>query len=154
MKSELLSESETERIFVLILDNEEEAFGTIQDFCAQEGISAATVTAIGAFAGAMVGWFDFQSRTYREIPVAEQCEVLSLIGDVAVGDDGKASLHLHAVLGLSDGSTKGGHFLKGTVHPTLEVVLREAPAHLRRRKRKDLGIALIDLETEPRQRPG
>jgi len=31
---------------------------------------------------------------------------------------------------------------------------RSSPAHLRRRKRKDLGIALIDLETEPRQRPG
>lgn len=147
MKSTLLSESETDRTFVLILDNEE-AFSAIQDFCAREGISAATVTAIGAFAEAMVGWFDFQSRTYRKIPVAEQCEVLSLIGDVAVGDDGKPSLHLHAVLGLHDGTTKGGHFLKGTVHPTLEVVLREAPAHLRRRMRKDLGIALIDLVKE------
>lgn len=150
MKSKLLSESETERIFVLILDNNEEAFGTIEGFCATEGISAATVTAIGAFADATVGWFDFQAKTYREIPVAEQCEVLSLLGDVAVGDDGKLSLHLHAVLGLSDGSTKGGHFLKGTVHPTLEVVLRETPAHLRRRRRKDLGIALIDLGTETR----
>lgn len=145
MKSTLLSESASERIFVLILDNEEEAFRTIQDFCTGEGLSAATVTAIGAFAEATVGWFDFEAKSYREIPVAEQCEVLSLLGDVAVGDDGKASLHLHAVLGLRDGSTKGGHFLKGTVHPTLEVVLRETPAHLRRRRRKDLGIALIDL---------
>jgi hypothetical protein len=41
--------------------------------------------------------------------VSEQCEVLSAIGDVAVGDDGKASLHVHVVLGLSDGSTRGGH---------------------------------------------
>lgn len=154
MKSTLLSESATERTFVLILDNEEEAFSAIQDFCAKEGISAATVTAIGAFAEAIVGWFDFQAMTYRKIPVAEQCEVLSLIGDVAVGDDGKSSLHLHAVLGLRDGSTKGGHFLKGTVHPTLEVVLCETPAHLRRRMRKDLGIALIDLVTEARQRSG
>jgi uncharacterized protein len=33
----------------------------------------------------------------------------------------------------------------GTVRPTLEVVLTEAPSKLRRRKRADLGIALIDM---------
>ena len=49
------------------------------------------------------------------------------------------------VLGLSDGSTRGGHLLAGTVRPTLEVVLTEVPVALRRKKRADLGIALIDL---------
>ena len=34
--------------------------------------------------------------------------------DVAVGDDGKPSLHVHIVLGLSDGSTRGGHLMAGT----------------------------------------
>ena len=38
-----------------------------------------------------------------------------------LADDGKPSLHLHAVLGLRDGTTRGGHFLKGIVRPTLEV---------------------------------
>lgn len=74
--------------------------------------------------------------------------MLSAIGDVAVGDDGKASLHVHVVLGLSDGSTPGGHLLKGTVHPTLEVVLTETPVRLRRRKRPELGIALIDADPQ------
>ncbi|WP_051336740.1 PCC domain-containing protein [Rhizobium sullae] len=72
-------------------------------------------------------------------------EVLSLIGDAAVDDEGKASLHLHGVLGFPDGSTKGGHFMKGHVRPTLEVLIRETPAHLRRRKQPNLGIALIEL---------
>ena len=57
----------------------------------------------------------------------------------------KASLHIHIVLGLSDGSTRGGHLLAGTVRPTLEVVLTEVPSKLRRKKRADLGIALIDI---------
>jgi predicted DNA-binding protein with PD1-like motif len=67
-----------------------------------------------------------------------------MIGDIAVDEEDKKSLHLHAVLGLSDGSTRGGHFMEGHVRPTLEVVVRETPAHLRRRKKPDLGIALID----------
>jgi len=48
------------------------------------------------------------------------------------------------VLGLSDGSTRGGHFLSGIVRPTLEVMLTEVPAKLRRKKRPELGIAALD----------
>jgi predicted DNA-binding protein with PD1-like motif len=73
--------------------------------------SGASVTAIGEHA--KVGWFDIEAKRYKPIPVSEQCEVLSLIGDIAQGDDGKASLHLHAVLGLKDGSVRGGSRLRG-----------------------------------------
>ena len=65
------------------------------------------------------------------------------MGDIIQGDDGKASLHLHAVLGLPDGALRGGHFLSGSVQPTLEVTITETVAHLRRKKRA--GIALIRI---------
>jgi len=145
MRSKLLSESDGVRTFVVVLDAGDEAFQSISDFAAAESIAAAAVTAIGAFESATVGWFDFESKSYRRIPVAAQREVVSAIGDIAAGDDDKPSLHLHAVLGLSDGSTRGGHLLDGIVRPTLEVMVRETPAHLHRRKRPELGIALIDL---------
>ena len=144
MKSRIVSDEPGAQVHVVILDWGEEAFGTLTKFANDADISAASLTAIGAFERATVGWFDMASKTYRKIEVNEQCEVLSAIGDVGVGDDGKASLHVHIVLGLADGSTRGGHLLAGTVRPTLEVVLTEAPARLRRRKRADLGIALID----------
>jgi uncharacterized protein len=48
-------------------------------------ITAASLTAISAFERATVGWFDFEKKTYIE--VFEQCEILSAIGDLAVGDD-------------------------------------------------------------------
>jgi uncharacterized protein len=137
-----------ERVFVLILDQGEEAFKAIADFADEEGIDGASVSAIGAFAEAKVGWFDLAAKKYKPIAVNEQCEALSLMGDVAKGDDGRASLHLHAVLGLRDGSVRGGHFLSGSVRPTLEVTIRETVADLRRKKRADLG-ALISIQPEP-----
>ena len=76
--------------------------------------------------------------------------MLSALGDFAVGDDGKASLHIHIVLGLADGSTRGGHLIEGTVRPTLETVITETEGGLRRRKREELGIALIDLDADVR----
>ena len=147
MKSKLVSDGPGAQVYVVILDSGEEAFAALARFANDANLSAASLTAIGAFERATVGWFDFASKSYRKIQVDEQCEVLSAIGDVAVGDDGKASLHVHIVLGLSDGSTRGGHLLAGTVRPTLEVVLTESPARLRRKKRADLGIALIDITT-------
>jgi predicted DNA-binding protein with PD1-like motif len=135
---------------IAVLESGEEAFATLTKFANDAQITAASLTAIGAFERATVGWFDFDKKTYKKIAIDEQCEVLSAIGDVAVGDDGKASLHVHVVLGLSDGTTRGGHLLEGKVRPTLEVVLTDAPAHLRRKKRADIGIALIDLGVEKR----
>lgn len=145
MKHKLLADDAGERTFILVLDEGDEAFGCITAFAEREGVTAASITAIGAFRVATIAFFEFQTKTYRKIPVEVQSEVLSMLGDVAVDDAGKASLHLHVVLGFEDGSTKGGHFLEGYVRPTLEVVLRETPVKLRRCHRADLGIALIDL---------
>ncbi|TWF43963.1 PPC domain-containing DNA-binding protein [Neorhizobium alkalisoli] len=147
MKSKDLGDTNpwSERNWILVLDEGEDAFDAISRFAEEKQISGASLTAIGAFSTATLGFFDFATKKYKEIPVDRQTEVLSAIGDVATGDDGKASLHMHVVLGLEDGSTRGGHFMKGTVHPTLEVIIRESAVGFRRRKRDDLGIALIDL---------
>lgn len=144
MKSKSINDG-AERIFVLVLAQGEEAFKIITEFADKEKISGASVSAIGAFSRAHLGWFDLAEKKYQPIDVNSQCEVLSLMGDVAQGDDGKASLHLHAVLGLKDGTLRGGHLLSGLVQPTLEVTIRETVAHLRRKKRADLGIALISI---------
>ncbi|RVT72194.1 DUF296 domain-containing protein [Agrobacterium sp. CNPSo 2736] len=143
MKSRLLA-SGSERTFILVIDPEEEAFEAIRRFARAENINAASVTAIGAFATATLAFFDLSTKDYKEIPVTDQSEVLSLLGDITLDENDTPNPHLHVVLGFADGSTKGGHFLKGMVRPTLEVVIRETPAELRRSYRREFGIALID----------
>ncbi len=147
MKSTTVASDAGAETRVVVLDAGEEAFASLTKFANDARITAASISAIGAFETATVGWFDFDKKTYKRIEITEQCEVLSAIGDVAVDDDGKASIHVHVVVGLSDGSTRGGHLLKGKVRPTLEVVMIDTPAKLRRRKRPDIGAALIDLDS-------
>jgi hypothetical protein len=84
---------------------------------------------------------------YVPISVHEQVEVLSLIGDIAQGDDGPM-VHAHVVVGTSSGAARGGHLLEARVRPTLEVLVTESPGHLRRRFDPAFGIALIDLSGE------
>ena len=131
--------------YVVVCDPGDEAVAALTQFAQAEDLEAASIAAVGAFERAVVGWFDRAAKDYRRIPVGEQCEVLSLLGDVAQGQDGPI-LHMHVVLGLSDGTTRGGHLLEGTVFPTLEVVVTETPAQLRKVMRPDIGIALIDLD--------
>ena len=73
----------------------------------------------------------------------EQVEVVSLLGDIALGPDGKPALHPHVVVSRADGSAMGGHLLEAHVRPTLEVVLTESPRYLHRRKDHESGLALI-----------
>ncbi|QTK81422.1 Hypothetical protein AT6N2_L0510 [Agrobacterium tumefaciens] len=143
MKSRLLAGG-AERTLILVIEPEEEAFEAIKRFAKRENINAASVTAIGAFSTATLAFFDLASKEYKEIPVSAQSEVLSMLGDIVLDENETPNPHLHVVLGFADGSTRGGHFLKGMVRPTLEVVIRETPAELRRSYRKDFGIALID----------
>lgn len=131
--------------YVVVCDPGDEAVTALTQFAQAEDLEAASIAAVGAFEHAVVGWFDRAAKDYRRIRVDEQCEVLSLLGDVAEGQDGPI-LHMHTVLGLSDGTTRGGHLLEGKVFPTLEVIVTETPAQLRKVMRPDLGVALIDLD--------
>jgi len=145
MKSKLLTQANGAKMHIVVLDPGEEAFSAIGEFAKREKISAASISAVGAFRRAKVGWFDFASKKYLPIEIDQQCEVLSVLGDIAVDDKGKPSVHVHAVLGVRDGSTRGGHLLEAIVNPTLELTITETPVQLRRTSRPELGIALIDL---------
>ena len=144
MKSKVVEDADVVS-YVVVCDPGDEAVAVLEEFARSEQLEAAQITAIGAFERATVGWFDPAARQYRRIPVDEQCELLSLVGDVAMGADGPVP-HLHVVLGLSDGTTRGGHLLEGQVFPTLEAVVTENPAYLRKVVRPEIGIALIDLD--------
>jgi predicted DNA-binding protein with PD1-like motif len=118
--------------------------GELGRFVRENEVEAASITAIGAFRDALLGYFDWPAKQYRKIVVDEQVEVLSLIGDVAVANEGP-SLHLHAVLGRADSSVVGGHLLEAHARPTLEVILVQAPSYLRKFRDATTGLPLITI---------
>jgi predicted DNA-binding protein with PD1-like motif len=147
MRSKLLAEDE-ERTYAVVFETGDEVSSGLASFARESRLGAARLAAIGAFARATLGYFDIDRKEYRRIPVDEQVEVLSLIGDVTL-KDGEPQVHAHVVLGKSDGTALGGHLLEAVVRPTLEVVLVESPGHLRRRYDEATGLALIDLDLAP-----
>ena len=142
MKSTLL-DATGPRTWVLIFDKGDEPVAGLTAFAKAQNLGAAHFTAIGAFSDVTLGYFDRAKRDYKKIPLHEQVEVLSLLGDVAL-DKGEPKVHAHVVVGRADGEARGGHLLEAHVWPTLEVVLVESPRHLRKRHDPETGLALID----------
>jgi predicted DNA-binding protein with PD1-like motif len=143
MKSKLLHESAGQRTYAVILETGEEAMQCLAQFAKKENISAAQLTAIGALSDAKLSYFDWDKKKYLPIPVREQVEVASLVGDVALGPSGEPTLLIHIVLGRRDGAALAGHLAETHVRPTLEVILTEAPAHLQKVHDPESGLALI-----------
>jgi predicted DNA-binding protein with PD1-like motif len=144
VKAKLLH-ADGQKTYAIVFDGGDEVAAGLQAFARERGIAACHFTGIGAFRDVTLGFFDRARKDYRRIPVAEQVEVLSLVGDVAL-DRGAPKIHAHVVVGKADGTAHGGHLLEAHVWPTLEVVLVESPAHLRRRPDPESGLALIDLD--------
>lgn len=133
------------RTFALILQAGDEAMSCLKRFATENGVGAAQMTAIGAFERAVLKYFDWNAKAYRDIPVAEQVEVAALIGDISLDPEKKPAIHVHLVLGRRDGSALAGHLGEGVVRPTLEVIIHETPRHLQKTFDTRSGLALIDI---------
>ena len=145
MRAKLIDEHD-QRVFAVIFDTGEDPMAGLTRFAEEQDLKASSFTAIGAFSEATLGYFDWEKKDYERIPVPEQSEVLSLIGDLALEGQNRKKVHAHVVLGRRDGTACGGHLLGAKVRPTLEVILTESPGHLQRRHDPQSGLSLITIE--------
>jgi uncharacterized protein len=152
MQTALLHEHDGHRTFAVVLANGDEALASLTAFVTEHHVTAAHFTAIGAFSRVIVAYFDWATKAYRNIPIEEQVEVLSLAGDIAI-DRGQPKVHAHVVVGKADATAHGGHLVEGHVRPTLELILTELPRHLQRRRDRESGLALIDPLAGPIRKP-
>ena len=144
MRSRRLDETDGLVTYALVFDTGDEVNETLLAFAREQKVDSAHFTGIGALTDVVLGYFQWDRKAYKRIPVDEQVEVLTLAGDIAL-ENGEPKVHAHVVIGKSDGSAYGGHLLEARVRPTLEVILVESPTPLRRTYDAETGLALIDL---------
>ncbi len=129
--------------FLLVFERGDEIGETLTTFARERAIHGASFTAIGACQRATIAYWNSDTKEYEKIEIAEQVEIVSLTGNIALGEDGQPRVHGHVALGKRDGALIGGHFLSGDVHPTLELFLTTSSVVLQRRKDEETGLALI-----------
>lgn len=118
-----------QRSFVVVLKPGEEVIKELSEFTFSHEIETASFNAIGGFQGFTLGFYNLETKGFDEIPFHEdQVEVLSLSGEIT-RVDGKPNVHGHTVLGRRDGTTRGGHLLRGVIQPILIVNVEELAHH-------------------------
>jgi hypothetical protein len=143
MKEKLLSDHGGQQEYAVIFYKGDEALSGLTQFAQEHHVKSAHFTAIGAVSAVEVGWFDPARKQYKVMPFTGQMEVLSMIGDIALYN-GKPVVHTHVVLGLPDGTTRGGHVVELQVRPTLEVMVTVDPKDLHKRLDPETDFAVID----------
>ena len=152
MQSKLIDDG-NEKTFAVVFDEGDEAMAGLQSFAEKNQITAAQITAIGAFSDVTLGFYDRKRKEYKRNHLAEQVEVVSLVGDISTYQ-GKPKVHVHCVVAKPDATAYGGHLLEAKVWPTLEVIVVESPKALRRTWDPEAGLPLIDLHAQPSNNAG
>lgn len=143
MKVRLLSENGGAKNYAIILAKGDEVMSGLTDFARQNKVTSASFTAIGAFSHATVAWFDDGRKEFRLIPIKQQVELVSMIGDIALVND-QPAVHTHVAVASSDGTVRGGHVINAFVFPTLELFMTVYPTPLHKESDKATGLKLID----------
>ena len=145
MNHEMIGTPEA-RAWLLVFESGDQVSDELLRFALEADVRACHISGIGAFSECRLAFFDRASRAYEEIPIDEQVEVLSLLGNLTIGPGGEHRLHAHATVGRRDGTTLGGHLLAARVWPTLELFVTESRATIQRRVDEESGLPLCTLE--------
>jgi len=148
LKTRLVSEHPNgERTYAVIFAKGDEIMSGLTEFAVREKLAAGHFSAIGALEHARFGWFDRARKAFRDIPVNEPVEMISLIGDLGLAN-GAPAIHAHGAVAFPDGHVRGGHILEAVAWPTLELFFTAYPAPLVKERDEETNLFLFNLNTK------
>ena len=112
-----------EDLFVRI-DPNEEIHESLQSLADKVGFDAAAITSgIGRTRENIYGYMD-EEGVYQRRSLPSASELVSLSGNVARTQEGKAFTHIHCCWSDDDNNVHPGHMFNSTVHVVAEIHLR------------------------------
>lgn len=100
--------------FLTRLPHNKDLAAAIGDAFKEAGVPTGWFSVIGATKKAILAFYDQAEKGYRELLFPMPGEIVTCTGNVTTLD-GKPFVHAHITIGFSDGTTRGGHLMKGTV---------------------------------------
>lgn len=134
-----------ETIYVRI-DKDEDAISNIMEICKKENILAGQFQGIGACGTATVSTYLPDIDEFTDHTISGMLEMVSLMGNITVDDNGKPFLHSHAVFSYLDEAGKpailAGHLTKAVINYTGEISIMPAMGVIGRMLDLKTGISI------------
>ncbi len=106
------------------LDPNEEIHSTLQNLADEVGFDAAAITSgIGRTRDNLYGYMNEQG-VYQRRPLESPSELVSLSGNIARTQEGKAFTHIHCCWSDDDNNVHAGHMFQSVVHVVAEIHIR------------------------------
>jgi predicted DNA-binding protein with PD1-like motif len=139
-------ETTLKRVFISRMDPGDDILKTIERVGLEHDVKSGQITLIGAVSRAKLGYFDSNSGQYKDFVIERDLEVVSGVGNISRLEDDSIVVHAHLVVSDEEGRCWGGHLMEGCeVSVTIELVIIETNADLRRAKDERTGLNLMDI---------
>ena len=94
----------------------------LQAFVREEGINLAWFSGLGAVARATLRYYDQTGKSWSDIELEKQLEVVSMLGNVSLLN-GEPIVHAHVTLSDEKGQCFAGHLAANTVVFNMEILM-------------------------------
>ena len=131
--------------YVVRIDKNEEVIREIKKLCQMEGIKLAEVSAIGAVKSVALGFFDPNTKKYKELTLHKPFELTSLVGNIT-SKDGEIYTHFHATISDTDLRVYGGHLTHAQVTTTVEAIITPLKGEVERTFNEEVGLNILFKE--------
>ncbi|MCA9364031.1 DUF296 domain-containing protein [Candidatus Kaiserbacteria bacterium] len=130
-------------VYTLNFERGDRIVSLLQTFLEQEQITAAHLTGLGAASEIEIAYYNLDTKTYERTTITENLEIVSLVGNVGVKEDGGRVIHIHGTFGRHDLSVVGGHVFDIVVSGAGEVHLTALSGTIHRTYDDTTGLTLM-----------
>ena len=104
------------RTFRVDMTKGDEIMSGLVEFAEKYHIKNGHFQALGAIDKGVFGWTDVERGLgQKKIELNQEAEIVSLVGSITTDAQGRATVHGHGSVALTDGSVKGGHWFEAHV---------------------------------------
>lgn len=130
--------------YYLRIDRGNEIIENIKTFCSSYKIGSGLISGLGSVTEAELGLFDIEKKEYLKKEYKEILEIASMNGNISTME-GQPYLHIHAVLSDRECKTYGGHFARGIVGATCEIIIIPFENDADRLFSEEVGLNLLNI---------
>ncbi len=114
------------RTYRINMTKGDEIMSGLVEFAEKYKIRNGHFTAVGALDKGTFGWTDVERGLgQKKIDLSQEAEIVSLIGSISMDNQGRATVHGHGSVALSNGSVVGGHWFAAHVSIIAEIYVTE-----------------------------
>lgn len=132
----------TGRTYIFRLAKGKDLLEQLTDFCHDNQIKCAVVSATGAVENASVAYYDQAKKAAVKTVLNAEHELLSLKGNVTIKDN-RPFVNAHVVLASKTGEIKGGRLMLGTKIFSAEAFIQELVGEPKVRKEDKVTKLLL-----------